>query len=66
MPLVWKRIGESNEYWRIIYKTLVLLRELVRFGSARVVDETRDHMYNLRSLEGFRFSEDGCAQAHTA
>ena len=40
-------------------QTLVLLRELVRFGSDRVVEETRDHMYNLRGLENFRYQEEG-------
>ena len=40
-------------------QSLVLLRELIRFGSDRVIEETRDHMYNLRSLENFRFQEDG-------
>jgi len=59
MPLVWKRINESPQYWRIIYKTLVLLRELIRFGSERVIDDARDHQFNLRQLTNFSRFEDG-------
>src|SRR4051812_17541322 len=43
----------------VCWQSLMLLRELLRFGSDRVVEETRDHMYNLRTLDRFYHQEDG-------
>merc|ERR1711965_499345 len=59
MSNVWKRVGESSRNWRIVYKALSLLEFLIRNGSERVCEDSRDHMYQLRSLCDFTHTEAG-------
>eukprot|EP00657_Telonema_sp_P-1_P003037 TRINITY_DN17134_c0_g1_i1.p1 TRINITY_DN17134_c0_g1~~TRINITY_DN17134_c0_g1_i1.p1 ORF type:complete len:116 (-),score=35.23 TRINITY_DN17134_c0_g1_i1:31-378(-) len=58
MKIIWKRLGGAGEDWRQVYKALNLLEYLTRSGSDRVVDECRDHMYQLRALQDFRYTDD--------
>ena len=54
MAQVWKRVGESTKVWRVVYKALNLLEFLIRNGSERCVEDARDHMYQLRSLQNLQ------------
>eukprot|EP00457_Paulinella_chromatophora_P003726 gb/GEZN01003734.1/.p1 GENE.gb/GEZN01003734.1/~~gb/GEZN01003734.1/.p1 ORF type:complete len:637 (-),score=165.08 gb/GEZN01003734.1/:109-2019(-) len=58
MPLLWKRIGAPSKQWQVIYKGLILLEHLIRHGAERVIDDSRDHLMELRSLQNFRFTDD--------
>lgn len=43
----------------ILLQSLLLLNYLVRNGSERVVTSSREHIYDLRSLENYTFTDEG-------
>ncbi|XP_033340524.2 clathrin interactor lqfR isoform X1 [Megalopta genalis] len=53
MSMLWKRMLQEKRNWRRTYKSLLLLNYLVRNGSERVVTSSREHIYDLRSLENY-------------
>ncbi|XP_076388070.1 clathrin interactor lqfR isoform X2 [Megachile rotundata] len=54
MSMLWKRMLQENKRnWRRTYKSLLLLNYLVRNGSERVVTSSREHIYDLKSLENY-------------
>jgi len=53
MSILWQRLGSRR--WRCVYKGLELLKYLCLHGSSRVVDEARDAINHLQSLESFRY-----------
>merc|ERR1719487_559091 len=59
MSYVWATMGEAPKYWRRILKALNLLEYLLKSGSERCIDESRDNLYKIRSLEGFHHEEEG-------
>ena len=48
----------SSPSWRQIYKSLQLIEYLLRNGSERVIDNVRDHLYQLKSLQSFHHVDD--------
>ncbi|XP_057335364.1 clathrin interactor 1 [Microplitis mediator] len=59
MSMLWKRMLQENKRnWRRTYKSLLLLNYLVRNGSERVVTSSREHIYDLRSLENYTFVDE--------
>uniref|UniRef100_U5EJ38 Putative liquid facets-related protein n=1 Tax=Corethrella appendiculata TaxID=1370023 RepID=U5EJ38_9DIPT len=59
MSMLWKRMLQDNKTnWRRTYKSLLLLNYLVRNGSERVVTSSREHIYDLRSLENYSFIDE--------
>ncbi|XP_053682253.1 telomere length regulation protein TEL2 homolog [Sabethes cyaneus] len=59
MSMLWKRMLQDNKSnWRRTYKSLLLLNYLVRNGSERVVTSSREHIYDLRSLENYTFVDE--------
>lgn len=42
-----------------LFQSLLLLNYLVRNGSERVVTSSREHIYDLRSLENYTFTDEG-------
>jgi len=59
MGMLWKRMLHDNKSsWRRVYKSLVLLTYLIKNGSERVVTSTREHIYDLRGLENYSFTDD--------
>lgn len=59
MGMLWKRmLHENKSNWRRIYKSLLLLTYLVRNGSERVVTSAREHLYDLRQLESYTFTDE--------
>ncbi|KAK4321677.1 hypothetical protein Pmani_007538 [Petrolisthes manimaculis] len=59
MGMLWKRLLQDNRAaWRRTYKSLLLLNYLVRNGSERVVTSAREHIYDLRSLENFKYLDE--------
>jgi len=57
MDVLWKRITEKPENWRIVFKSLDLLMFLLKNGHQRIVEEVRDHQFTLRPLNNFTFVE---------
>nr|XP_040029773.1 clathrin interactor 1a isoform X2 [Gasterosteus aculeatus aculeatus] len=59
MNMLWTRMLRDNKKnWRRVYKSLLLLAHLIRNGSERVVTSTREHLYDLRSLESYHFVDE--------
>lgn len=59
MSMLWKRMLQENKRnWRRTYKALLLLNYLVRNGSERVVTSSREHIYDLKSLENYAYVDD--------
>lgn len=57
--MLWARMLRDNKKnWRRVYKSLLLLAHLIRNGSERVVTSTREHLYDLRSLESYHFVDE--------
>ncbi|XP_071947105.1 uncharacterized protein [Antedon mediterranea] len=59
MGMLWKRMLQDNKKnWRRVYKSLLLLSYLILNGSERVVTSAREHLYDLRSLETYTFTDE--------
>uniref|UniRef100_A0A182JZQ3 ENTH domain-containing protein n=1 Tax=Anopheles christyi TaxID=43041 RepID=A0A182JZQ3_9DIPT len=59
MSMLWKRMLQDNKTnWRRTYKSLLLLNYLVRNGSERVVTSSREHIFELSSLENYTFVDE--------
>ncbi|XP_061171574.1 clathrin interactor 1-like isoform X11 [Saccostrea echinata] len=59
MGMLWKRMLHDNKKnWRRTYKSLLLLSYLVRNGSERCVTSCREHLYDLRGLESYTFTDE--------
>ncbi|XP_029297888.1 clathrin interactor 1a isoform X2 [Cottoperca gobio] len=59
MNMLWARMLRDNKKnWRRVYKSQLLLAHLIRNGSERVVTSTREHLYDLRSLESYHFVDE--------
>ncbi|XP_020503427.2 clathrin interactor 1a isoform X1 [Labrus bergylta] len=59
MNMLWARMLRDNKKnWRRVYKSLLLLSHLIKNGSERVVTSSREHLYDLRSLESYHFVDE--------
>ncbi|KAJ7516969.1 hypothetical protein O6H91_21G006900 [Diphasiastrum complanatum] len=57
MGILWKRLNDSGRNWRHVYKALTVLEFLVANGAERVIDELREHAYQLQTLVDFQYVE---------
>ncbi|XP_027348930.1 clathrin interactor EPSIN 2-like isoform X2 [Abrus precatorius] len=55
MAVIWKRINDTGKNWRHVYKALTVLEFLVANGSERVIDEIREHAYQISTLSDFQY-----------
>ncbi|PSS35893.1 Clathrin interactor EPSIN like [Actinidia chinensis var. chinensis] len=55
MSVIWKRINDTGKNWRHVYKGLTVLEYLVAHGSERVIDEIREHAYQISTLSDFQY-----------
>ncbi|XP_073157212.1 clathrin interactor EPSIN 3-like isoform X2 [Henckelia pumila] len=55
MGIIWKRINDTGKNWRHVYKGLTVLEYLVAHGSERVIDEIREHAYQISTLSDFQY-----------
>ncbi|KAJ0686734.1 putative ENTH domain-containing protein [Helianthus annuus] len=55
MSIIWKRMNDTGKNWRHVYKGLTVLEYLVANGSERVIDEIREHSYQITSLSSFQY-----------
>ncbi|XP_030507992.2 clathrin interactor EPSIN 2 isoform X1 [Cannabis sativa] len=55
MTVVWKRINDTGKNWRHVYKALTVLEYLVAHGSERVIDEIKEHSYQISTLSDFQY-----------
>lgn len=47
MTVIWKRINDTGKNWRHVYKGLTVLEYLVAHGAERVIDDIREHAYQI-------------------
>ncbi|MFH4979137.1 hypothetical protein AB6A40_005846 [Gnathostoma spinigerum] len=60
MAMLWKRMFQDNrEAWRRVYKSLTLLNYLLKHGAERVIPNAREHLFELRNLESYKYIERG-------
>lgn len=55
MSIIWKRINDTGKNWRHVYKALTVLDYLVGHGSERVIEEIREHAYQIQTLADFQY-----------
>ncbi|KAJ6941274.1 clathrin interactor EPSIN 2-like [Populus alba x Populus x berolinensis] len=55
MAVLWKRLNDTGRNWRHVYKALTVLEYLVAHGSERVIDEIREHSYQISTLSDFQY-----------
>ncbi|XP_022735375.1 clathrin interactor EPSIN 3-like isoform X2 [Durio zibethinus] len=55
MAVLWKRINDTGKNWRHVYKALTVLDYLVAHGSERVIDDIREHAYQISNLSNFQY-----------
>ncbi|XP_050232832.1 clathrin interactor EPSIN 2-like [Mercurialis annua] len=55
MAVIWKRLNDTGKNWRHVYKGLTVLEYLVAHGSERVIDEIREHAYQISTLSDFQY-----------
>jgi len=65
MAMVWKRINDHGKNWRHVYKGLVLLEHLARYGQESVGTQCRENLVAIRTLRDFQHMEDGKDQGHS-
>ncbi|KAK4768547.1 hypothetical protein SAY87_003688 [Trapa incisa] len=55
MSIIWKRVNDTGKNWRHVYKALIVLEYMVANGSERVIDEIREHAYQIQTLNSFQY-----------
>ncbi|KAG7629062.1 ENTH domain [Arabidopsis thaliana x Arabidopsis arenosa] len=55
MGVLWKRLSDSGKNWRHVYKALTVLEYMVGHGSERVIEEVKEHAYQITTLSGFQY-----------
>ncbi|CAN0923190.1 Clathrin interactor EPSIN 2 [Linum grandiflorum] len=55
MSIIWKRINDTGKNWRHVYKGLTVLEYLVAHGSERVIDDIKEHAYQISTLSEFQY-----------
>lgn len=56
--ILWESLDNPRPAaWRVVFKALTLLEYLVKNGSERCVDDSRNHSHLLRSLFNFNYYE---------
>ncbi|CAF0846513.1 unnamed protein product, partial [Didymodactylos carnosus] len=59
MGMLWKRMFQQDKrYWRRTYKSLLLLSYLLKHGNDKCIQSTREHLYDLKSLESFAYTDE--------
>eukprot|EP01120_Amphizonella_sp_Union-15-10_P001816 TRINITY_DN11959_c0_g1_i1.p1 TRINITY_DN11959_c0_g1~~TRINITY_DN11959_c0_g1_i1.p1 ORF type:complete len:504 (-),score=99.93 TRINITY_DN11959_c0_g1_i1:65-1357(-) len=60
MTTFWKRLNEPNpKFWKHIYKSLLLLDNLLRNGSERIIGECRTRIMEIKALSEFHYIDEG-------
>ncbi|KAI4338862.1 hypothetical protein MLD38_023871 [Melastoma candidum] len=55
MSVIWKRMNDNGKNWRHVYKAMTVLEYLVANGSERVIDDIREHAYQIQTLSCFQY-----------
>ncbi|XP_042007092.1 clathrin interactor EPSIN 2-like isoform X1 [Salvia splendens] len=55
ISVIWKRINDTGKNWRHVYKALIVLEYLIAHGSERVIDDIKEHAYQISTLSDFQY-----------
>ncbi|PRQ37985.1 hypothetical protein RchiOBHm_Chr4g0408771 [Rosa chinensis] len=55
MAVIWKRLSDTGKNWRHVYKGLTVLEYMVAHGSERVIDDIKEHVYQISTLSDFQY-----------
>eukprot|EP00158_Paraphelidium_tribonemae_P008127 Partr_v1_DN28483_c0_g2_i1_m41996 putative Clathrin interactor 1 len=58
MPMIYKRFTENRAQWRHVYKSLQLIEYLLKHGSDRVVENVRDHIYEIKTFQSYQMIDE--------
>ncbi|OMJ25154.1 Epsin-3 [Smittium culicis] len=58
MEVVDKRLNDKGKYWRHVYKSLILLDYMLRYGSEQVVSYSKQNLYIVKTLKEFQFIDE--------
>ncbi|CAF2762660.1 unnamed protein product [Rotaria sp. Silwood2] len=58
MPIIWKRLNDHGKNWRHVYKSLVLLDHLIKYGNERVSQQCKENIFAIQTLKDFQYIED--------
>ncbi|CAF3002917.1 unnamed protein product [Rotaria socialis] len=58
MPIIWKRLNDHGKNWRHVYKSLVLLDHLIKYGNERVGQQCKENIFAIQTLKDFQYVED--------
>ena len=59
MKHLWAKVQSKPKDWRRIFKALNCMDYLCKNGAPRVVQEIKDDLYKIRTLQDFNLSENG-------
>lgn len=59
MREIWTTMQLTGARWRQIFKSLTLLEYLIKNGADRVIQEARDKIYHIKTLQGFNHYAEG-------
>ena len=62
MQMIWKRLNDSGKNWRHVYKALLLLEYLIKNGSNKVVQQCKEALASIKTLEDFQHLNNGTDQ----
>ncbi|XP_033630981.1 epsin-1-like [Asterias rubens] len=55
MEMIWRRINDKGKNWRHVYKSLVLLEYIIKTGSERVAQHSKEKIVDINTLKDFTF-----------
>ncbi len=56
--VIWKRLNDHGKNWRHVYKSLVLLDHLIKYGNERVSQQCKENIFAIQTLKDFQYVED--------
>jgi len=58
LSVIWKRLNDHGKNWRHVYKSLVLLDHLIKYGNERVSQQCKENIFAIQTLKDFQYIED--------
>ena len=57
-------MNDHGKNWRHVYKSLVLLDHLIKYGNERVSQQCKENIFAIQTLKDFQYVEDQKDQGH--
>lgn len=57
MPIIWQALETDGRSWKQTFKALSLIDFLIKNGSERVIEASRDKLYKIKCLQDFTYYE---------